>query len=83
MKVKCLQTEGQGFFKEVDYEIPAWGQDNIYVRAIMTGVCRSDIDMMMGDFGPLPLHMQGHEGIGQVMSVGAGCTDVKTGDYVD
>jgi Alcohol dehydrogenase GroES-like domain len=82
MKVKCLQTEGQGFFKEVDYEIPAWGQDNIYVRAIMTGVCRSDIDMMMGDFGPLPLHMQGHEGIGQVMSVGAGCTDVKTGDYV-
>ena len=82
MKVKCLQTEGQGFFKEVDYEIPPWGQDNIYVRAVMTGVCRSDIDMMMGDFGPLPLHMQGHEGIGQVMSVGAACTDVKTGDYV-
>ena len=82
MKVKCLQTEGKGYFEEVEYEIPAWGQDNIYVRAVMTGVCRSDIDMMMGDFGPLPLHMQGHEGIGQVMSVGAGCTDVKTGDYV-
>jgi hypothetical protein len=82
MKVKCLQTKGQGFFEEVDYEIPHWGQDSIYVRAVMTGVCRSDIDMMMGDFGPLPLHMQGHEGIGQVMSVGAACTDVKTGDYV-
>ena len=38
--------------------------------------------MMMGEFGPLPLHMQGHEGIGQVMSVGANCIDVKTGDYV-
>ena len=82
MKVKCLQTEGKGYFEEVEYEIPPWNQDNIYVRAVMTGVCRSDIDMMMGDFGPLPLHMQGHEGIGQVMSVGAGCTDVKTGDYV-
>ena len=82
MKVKCLQTKGQGYFEEVDYEIPAWDQDNIYVRAVMTGVCRSDIDMMMGEFGPLPLHMQGHEGIGQVMTVGANCTDVKTGDYV-
>ena len=82
MKVKCLQTKGQGYFEEVEYEIPAWDQDNIYVRAVMTGVCRSDIDMMMGEFGPLPLHMQGHEGIGQVMTVGANCIDVKTGDYV-
>jgi D-arabinose 1-dehydrogenase-like Zn-dependent alcohol dehydrogenase len=82
MKVKCLQTTGQGRFEEVDYEIQPWNQDNIYVRAVMTGVCRSDIDMMMGDFGPLPLHMQGHEGIGQVMNFGQGCTDVKVGDYV-
>ena len=82
MKVKCLQTTGQGFFEEVDYEIGPWAQDSIYVRAVMTGVCRSDIDMMNGDFGPLPLHMQGHEGIGQVMAVGASCADVKVGDYV-
>jgi hypothetical protein len=82
MKVKCLQTKGQGYFEEVDYEIQPWNQDNIYVRAVMTGVCRSDIDMMMGEFGPLPLHMQGHEGIGQVMNVGLGCTDVEVGDYV-
>jgi len=82
MKVKCLQTEGKGFFKEVDYEIGPWAQDSIYVRAVMTGVCRSDIDMMMGDFVPLPLHMQGHEGLGQVMAVGANCVDVKVGDYV-
>jgi D-arabinose 1-dehydrogenase-like Zn-dependent alcohol dehydrogenase len=82
MIVKCLQTQGQGHFEEVDYEIPPWAQDSIYVRAVMTGVCRSDIDMMNGDFGPLPLHMQGHEGIGQVMAVGANCVDIKIGDYV-
>ena len=82
MKVKCLQTTGQGFFEEVDYEIPQWGQDSIYVKAVMTGVCRSDIDMMLGDFGPLPLNMQGHEGLGQVMAVGANCVDVKVGDFV-
>ena len=82
MKVKCLQTKGQGFFEEVDYEIGPWAQDSIYVKAVMTGVCRSDIDMMMGDFGPLPLHMQGHEGLAQVMAIGANCADVKVGDYV-
>ena len=48
----------------------------------MTGVCRSDIDMMMGNFGPLPLGMQGHEGLGQVTRVGSLVTDVKEGDYV-
>jgi D-arabinose 1-dehydrogenase-like Zn-dependent alcohol dehydrogenase len=82
MKVKCLQTEGKGFFKEVEYEIGPWAQDSIYVKAVMTGVCRSDIDMMLGEFGPLPLHMQGHEGLGQVMAVGANCVNVKIGDYV-
>jgi threonine dehydrogenase-like Zn-dependent dehydrogenase len=82
MIVKCLQTQGQGYFEEVDYEIPPWAQDSIYVRAVMTGVCRSDIDMMMGNFGPLPLNMQGHEGVGQVMAVGANCVDIKIGDYV-
>jgi len=48
----------------------------------MTGVCRSDIDMMLGNFGPLPLHMQGHEGLGQVIGIGANVKDVKFGDYV-
>ena len=39
---------------------------SIEVKALMTGVCRSDIDMMNGNFGPLPLEMQGHEGLGEV-----------------
>jgi threonine dehydrogenase-like Zn-dependent dehydrogenase len=48
----------------------------------MTGVCRSDIDMMQGNFGPLPLHMQGHEGLGEVIGIGANITNVKFGDFV-
>ena len=56
MIVKCLQTTGQGYFEEVEYNKPEPGQYEIEVKALMTGVCRSDIDMMMGDFGPLPLH---------------------------
>ena len=79
---RCLQTIGQGYFEEVEYDKSEPTSDQIEVRAIMTGVCRSDIDMMMGDFGPLPLHMQGHEGLGQVTKVGSLVTGVKEGDYV-
>jgi threonine dehydrogenase-like Zn-dependent dehydrogenase len=38
--------------------------------------------MMVGDFGPLPLHMQGHEGLGQVIGIGANIKDVNFGDFV-
>ena len=48
----------------------------------MTGVCRSDIDMMNGEFGPLPIHMHGHEGLGIVTKVGSNITDVEVGNYV-
>lgn len=60
MIVKCLQTNGQGKFAEVDYDKPDPNSNEIEVKSLLTGVCRSDIDMMNGDFGPLPLHMQGH-----------------------
>ena len=79
---KILQTIGQGVFTETDYDIPALKPNEICVRSVMTGVCRSDIDMMAGDFGPLPLHMQGHEGLGQVVAIGADIKNVKFGNYV-
>jgi threonine dehydrogenase-like Zn-dependent dehydrogenase len=79
---RCLQTTGQGYFEEVTYDVPPLTEDEICVRAVMTGVCRSDIDMMQGNFGPLPLHMQGHEGLGEVIGIGANITNVKFGDYV-
>ena len=79
---KVLATEGKGFFYETDYHVPPLTENEICVRAVMTGVCRSDIDMMQGNFGPLPLHMQGHEGLGKVIGVGANIKDVAIGDYV-
>ena len=82
MNVKCLQTTGQGQFEEVDYFKPDPAPYEIEVKAVMTGVCRSDIDMMIGDFGPLPLHMQGHEGIGQVTRIGSNVVSTKVGAYV-
>jgi len=79
---RCLQTTGQGHFEEVVYEKPEPSAFEIEVRAIMTGVCRSDIDMMQGNFGPLPLSMQGHEGLGEITKVGANILGVEVGDIV-
>lgn len=82
MKTRLLYTDSNGAFKEQIWEKPEPASNELEVKAIMTGVCRSDIAMMKGEFGPLPLHMQGHEGLGQVTKVGAEVLGVKIGDYV-
>lgn len=82
MKVKLLSTTGQGMFEEIEWSKPEYTADEIEVKAVMTGVCRSDLEMMLGNFGPLPLSMQGHEGLGVVTQVGDNITNVSIGDYV-
>jgi len=81
-KVRLLHTEGTGLFQETEYELPDLTTNQIRVRTRLTGVCRSDIDMMNGTFGPLPLSMQGHEGLGEVITVGSQINDVQVGDIV-
>ena len=82
MKVKTLYTDGKGSFQEQEWDKSEITADQIEVRAEMTGICRSDIDMMNGWFGPLPIHMQGHEGLATVTMVGSNNTDVQVGDIV-
>lgn len=80
--VNILYTSGNGVFEEAKYSPGKLDAQDIHVRAVMTGVCRSDIAMMNGDFGPLPITMQGHEGLAQVMTVGSDVSGVQPGDYV-
>lgn len=82
MRTRILYTTGQHKFMETVYHKPNCTDDEIVVKAIMTGVCRSDIAMMMGEFGPLPINMSGHEGLGKVMVVGKNIKDVAIGDFV-
>ena len=79
---RLLATQGEGLFYETTYDKPEINENEISVRTIMTGVCRSDIDMMQGNFGPLPLHMQGHEGLAEVLEVGSAISGVRVGDFV-
>lgn len=82
MKVRLLHTDGNGSFKEVSWDKPDISDTDIEVKALKTGVCRSDLEMMIGNFGPLPLQMQGHEGLGVVTKVGELIDNVEVGDYV-
>ena len=82
--VRLLSTQGKGTFYETNYNLEPLDKLEIRVRAVMTGVCRSDIDMMKGLFPLLPESMHGHEGLGQVVARGSGVHDydIKIGDYV-
>lgn len=79
---RVLVTQGKGLFEEQEFTTAKLSADDILVKNIMTGVCRSDIDMMMGTFGPLPVSMQGHEGLGKVIAIGDNVIDVEVGNYV-
>ena len=79
---RILQTVGQGNFFETQFEVPPLHPTDIRVQSLFTGICRSDIDMMTGSFGPLPINMQGHEGLGKVIEVGREVEDVVVGDFV-
>lgn len=80
--IRHLVTDGNREFRETTYSVPELGATDIRVRSVMTGVCRSDIAMMNGEFGPLPENMHGHEGLGQVIGIGSDVKEVKVGDYV-
>jgi len=80
--VRQLVTDGKGKFFEKDYLVPMLMTNEIRVQAVMTGICRSDIDMMNGKFKLLPTDMHGHEGLGQVIATGNDIDDCKIGDYV-
>jgi len=82
MRTRILYTSGNGQFIETGWDKPEPSQQEIEVRAVITGVCRSDIDMMVGEFGPLPIEMSGHEGIGQVTKVGDNVEGINVGDFV-
>lgn len=68
-------------FTEVDWNLPEMLPDQIRVRAAMTGVCTSDIDLITSTKS-FPMKMSGHEGLGIVVDVGAEISDISIGDFV-
>lgn len=64
--------------------IPEPGPGQALVKVIASGVCHTDLHAAHGDWPvkpKLPL-IPGHEGVGNVVKVGPGVTEVKVGDLV-
>ena len=80
--VRLLVTDGNNSFKEINWSKTEPTPIEIEVKSILTGICRSDIDMMQGKFS-LPHYMSGHEGLGQITKIGSNVnTDINIGDFV-
>lgn len=67
-----------------EIEVPKLKRGQVLVRISATGICRTQLNEIMGLKGPdryLP-HLLGHEAAGIVEKTGQGITKVKKGDYV-
>lgn len=86
MKTRLFYTTGNRDIIETTWDKPEPTDDQLEVQAVLTGVCRSDIDMFTGDFPMLPKEIQGHEGLGIVTKAGKNlknsCGGAQVGDYV-
>ena len=85
MKVKLLYTTGKNDLCETIWNKPEPANDEIEVKAVMTGICSSDVAMYKGTFTTLPMDIQGHEGLGIVSKVGSlveANMGLKEGDIV-
>jgi propanol-preferring alcohol dehydrogenase len=71
-------------WEESDELVPGPGE--VVVRVLATGVCRSNLHMVEGDWLPATPAFQpiipGHEVVGQVTALGNGVTRVAVGDRV-
>lgn len=82
MKTRLFYTTGNEDIIETEWDKPEPTDTQIEVKNVITGVCRSDIDMYTGNFATLPKEIQGHEGLGMVTKIGRRITDVEEGDIV-
>ncbi|UYY80780.1 alcohol dehydrogenase AdhP [Arthrobacter sp. YA7-1] len=75
------------FGKELQIQslpLPTPGRGEALVRVITSGVCHTDLHAAEGDWPvkPSPPFVPGHEGVGEVVALGEGVTDLAIGDLV-
>ena len=83
MQAAIVKNLGEALAVE-ETEIPSPGPGQALVKLITSGVCHTDLHAAKGDWPvkPTPPFIPGHEGVGEVVSVGEGVTDIKVGDMV-
>jgi 2-desacetyl-2-hydroxyethyl bacteriochlorophyllide A dehydrogenase len=84
VKAVVVEAPSRVAYREVD--APAVGPDDVLVASREAGLCRTDIEVMTGQFTDprwvrFPV-IPGHEWSGTVLDVGAGVASVRPGDRV-
>ncbi len=64
--------------------LPTPGPGQALVKLLSSGVCHTDLHAMEGDWPvkPSPPFIPGHEGVGEIVALGAGVDDLAIGDLV-
>jgi propanol-preferring alcohol dehydrogenase len=83
MKAAVVREFGKGLTIE-DVAVPQPGPGQALVKLISTGVCHTDLHAIEGDWPvkPTPPFIPGHEGVGTVVALGEGVTDLAIGQLV-
>jgi propanol-preferring alcohol dehydrogenase len=83
MKAAVIVEHGKPLqIQEVPVPTPKTGE--VLIKLELSGVCHTDVHVQAGDWKvkcPLPM-IPGHEGVGQIVSLGEGVTSLKIGDRV-
>jgi len=81
MKTKILHSYGNEEINEYEYDLGRMEPNQMLIKSIYTGICRSDIDQYLGHI-EIPFGHFGHESIGRVVEVGHAITNFQVGDLV-
>jgi len=79
----ALTQAGDPTLRPIERELPAPGNDQVLLRVQVCGVCRTDLHVVDGELLPpsLPV-VPGHEVVGTVVALGAGCRRFALGARV-
>ena len=79
-KPRPYATSKPLIIEELDLDAPGEGEVLIRIRA--AGLCHSDLSTINGDRPRQMPMVLGHEAAGEVLELGAGVRDLRTGDHV-
>ena len=84
MKTLVIEKDGSLHIQEVNK--PRYNENQALVKTIACGMCGTDVKLIHRTFKGFPESvypiMLGHEGVGEVVEVGANVTSLKIGDKV-
>ncbi len=86
MRAWAVTTPGPidtGPLRLVERPVPAAGSGEVLIKVSVCGVCRTDLHLAEGDLAPhRPGAVPGHEVVGRVEQLGAGCGRLQVGQRV-